>query len=708
MEKWYRFLGVRPRETKTVWLFFAHNFLLGIGTILVYVAANVILLAEHPERNLPLAYCLGAVAMMVVGRVYAHFEERQLLRQVAARALLAAVVITGVLGLLLLRGPSVATAVAIMVGYRLIYLLTNLEFWGMSAVVFNVRQGRRLFSVISSGDMPAKALGAVIAIFVHANSTLLVLLLTASVAYLAALFIQRATFRAQAAARPEPAPEPEPQRRPLFQRLFGASPLVRAMGLSLTAIATVAVGVEYLFFLNVKYKLQDQTIILQYVGGVLALTYLLAMVFKLGFSRHSLDRLGVRWTLALLPLIALTGLLLFGVLQLADVGPAVLTTYFGGLYLVLEVLRRAVFEPVFLVLFQPLAAPERLEGHALVKGFYEPLGLGLGGALLLGLHQNPGLNQWVPFVWMGLLLLAAVFLLQRTYWKYIDELKSALGLRFTAAVQPNPGADTTPAREAPRPDAKEAIQAVDYLQKAESGALVEHAEDLLRHADSRVRNRVLSLLGKQANVALLRRLTLHDPDPVLREAASRLASHAPNATDLLENPDLAVRKGAIRGRLEVAGTDAPARASLAALVASPDPSSRLAGLALCDLLAPEQQVEPGDGQPAQPRPRPGASRRAGSGLGPQPRPDSPTNRLAARQSRTATRHQCPGPDWSSGAAPAPGGPGPGSRGAGAAQSDPGMRPPGHARRAPVAAGGGPRAQFAGPGRGPARPEQFCH
>lgn len=146
------------------------------------------------------------------------------------------------------------------------------------------------------------------------------LLLTAFAAYLLALLIQRATFRAEVVAVRPGAP-------PLVGRLLGDSPLVRAMGLSLAAIAAVAVGVEYSFFVNVKHKLQDQTTILQYVGGVLALTYLVAMVFKLLFSRHGLDRLGVRWTLAVLPL---AGILLFGVLRVAQVGLAGQVVCFGG------------------------------------------------------------------------------------------------------------------------------------------------------------------------------------------------------------------------------------------------------------------------------------------------------------------------------------------------------------------------------------------
>jgi hypothetical protein len=584
MENWHRLLGVRPRETKTVGLFFAHNFLLGIGTILVYVAANVLLLDNHPERNLPLAYGVGSLAMVGVGRLYAYYEHHLLLRQLAGRALLAAAVLTLVLGLLLWLGPSVTVAVAIMTGYRLIYLLTHLEFWGMSAVVFNVRQGRRLFGVISAGDLPAKALGAVLAVFVHATSALYGLLLTAFASYLVALLLQRATFRAQVVEAHQASRPAAPAS--LGAHLLGGSRLVRAMGLSLLALAAVAVGVEYLFFLNVKYKLQAQASILQYVGGLLALTYLLAMLFKLLFARFGLDRLGMRWSLLLLPLAALAGVGLFGGLQLGHVGLAGQIAYFGGLYLGLEVLRRAVFEPVFLVLFQPLTPAERLAGHTLVKGFYEPLGLGLGGLLLLALPQLPG----VPLMWMAGLLLLAVFLLRRTYWRYLDELKGALGLRFAQSPTPSLLLDAQITAMPASSGAKKALFAIEQLRRAGSRALITHADTLLKHPSSHVRSHVLALLGPQATTPLLRQLVLTDPDPTLREQASRLACHQPGTDDLLHHSDMAVCKGAIQGRLAAAPTDALAQARLTSLAASDERSARLAALALITLLPPQQQA----------------------------------------------------------------------------------------------------------------------
>jgi hypothetical protein len=463
---WYRLLGVRPDEARTVWLFFLHNFLLGIGTILVYVAANVILLENNPERNLPLAYGAAALAMMVAGRIYTYFEHHTLLQQLAGRVLLAVVALTGVLGVLLVLGHSVAAAVAIMAGYRVIYLLTNLEFWGVSAVVFDVRQSKRLFGLISAGDMPAKALGAALAIVIHAHTDLLYLLLTAFAAYGAALLTLRTTLTSHdVEARPVGRRQRAASASAL-QRWLGDNQLVFSICLSMTAIAAVTTGVEYSFFVNVKHKFHDQATVMQYVGGVLALTYLLAMLFKVGLAQVTLDRLGIRRMLLTLPGTVLLGLLAYAGLSWAGTGDSGLLIYFCGLYLGLEVLRRAVFDPVFLVLFQPLAPPERLQAHTLAKGYYEPLGMGLAGLLLYALPPHGGSTEWVPFAWMALFMAGALYFLARTYGHYLAELQHALSQRFSLADElrtelPTETNNETPAL--PPADVAEAQQLVSLL-----------------------------------------------------------------------------------------------------------------------------------------------------------------------------------------------------------------------------------------------------
>jgi hypothetical protein len=551
LERWQQLLGIRPDEGRTVGLFFLHNFLLGIGTILVYVSANVILLENNPERNLPLAYGVAALLMIAAGKVYAHFEHHLGLQRVAVRVLLAVVALTGVLGVLVAVGHSVAAAVAIMAGYRVIYLLTNLEFWGVSAVVFDVRQSRRLFSVISSGDMPAKALGAVLAILIHHHTDLLWLLLTAFGAYMGALLVLQATGRshvmeARSAARAQRTETVAPG----LQRWFGSSRLVLSMCLSMLAIAAVTTGIEYSFFVNVKHRFHDQSVVMRYVGSVLALTYLLALVFKLLLTSQTLDRVGFRGTLLALPGTVLVGLGLYGVLHYVGTEDS-LMLYFCGLFLALEVLRRAVFDPVFLILFQPLPVTERLQAHTLAKGVYEPLGMALAGLLLYAFHKQPELSQTLTFGWMTLLTLAALALLYRTYGNYLSELQHAVSRRFAPAEELstplNGAAAAVAGGNGVAPDTA-AIQALllaltekttrsaatDQLLQLGEAALPQLTETLRTSPDEALVRRVAQLLGhirrpasRQALVALAQQ-----PNLFRREAALRaLRSFEPILAD---------------------------------------------------------------------------------------------------------------------------------------------------------------------------------
>ncbi|GAB3845869.1 hypothetical protein GCM10028822_05030 [Hymenobacter terrigena] len=593
MERWYRFLGVRPHETTSVWLLFAHNSLLSFGTVLVYLAATALLLARHPASSLPVAYCVGALAMGLTGCLYAYLERRWLGPSLAVRALLAVVAIALVLALAWRPTPSVVTAVAIMTGYRLLYLLTNLEAWSMSATLFNARQGRRLFGVVSSGELPAKAVGAALAIFVPAAHAISLLLIMALSAYLLAALVQRAAFR-RITGLPHLSHASKAGRSlPLIRQLLGPGALVRVMGLSVMAVATVAVGVEYVFLLNVRNFLPGPVDVVQYLGAVLALAYLLAAAGRLLFARRGLAWVGVRRTLLLLPITVLGGVLLFWGWRALPVGPLGQLVYFSGLYLGLEICRRALFEPVFMVLFHRLPPPEHLAGRSVVKGIYEPAGVGLGGLLLLAAQPFATVSSWLPFVWMAGLIIGVVFLLRYMLWHYLEALKLSLHLHGTSEHEEFGAGAQPPDRRSAEADSgvEMVLQAIEHLHQIEAGALLEQAEHLLTHPSNRIRHRALRLLGPRVELGRLRQLALEDPDPALREMASCLAGPHPAADDLLLHSDWAVRQGAIRGRLGAHPTDGAALASLAAVASSTETNARHAALELIALLTPQQQQQ---------------------------------------------------------------------------------------------------------------------
>jgi hypothetical protein len=224
-------------------------------------------------------------------------------------------------------------------------------------------------------------------------------------------------------------------------------------------------------------------------------------------AQVTLDRLGIRRMLLTLPGTVLAGLLAFGALSWLGAGESTLLIYFCGLYLGLEVLRRAVFDPVFLVLFQPLAPPERLQAHTLAKGYYEPLGMGLAGLLLFFTASHEAIIEWLPFVWMALFMAGALFFLARTYGHYLAELQHALSQRFSLTEELRTELPTEPMAAV--------TQAPTDL--AEAQELTKLLTDKKRRAAATSR---LLVLGPAAVPALVAALQPGTPEPLARRAAS--------------------------------------------------------------------------------------------------------------------------------------------------------------------------------------------
>ncbi len=227
-----------------------------------------------------------------------------------------------------------------MVGFRIIYLLVNLEFWGVSAVVFDVRQSKRIFSVIGSGDVPAKAIGAILTVLIHSTSVLAILISVAFVMFLLAFFTQKRTL--QLTEMPEAQPERKIRKddSKFIQQLFGGNRLIFEMCIGLVAVSLSATWIEYNFFVNVKYKFHSQHDIIAFVGYMLAITYSISTIVKLSLSSKVIDRFGLRNALLFLPIGTVIISATLVVLSSFRNDETSLLIDFSAAYLLFEVMRR--------------------------------------------------------------------------------------------------------------------------------------------------------------------------------------------------------------------------------------------------------------------------------------------------------------------------------------------------------------------------------
>src|ERR1051325_10465276 len=159
LEKWNALLNVRSEERWPVMMMWAHSFCLGLSVAYVTSCSLPIFLAAFNVRLLPEALLVAAGLQFSLGFLNGRLEQRYTKSQLVSLAvgLVAAGSLGAFAGLFLL--PVSVAAFAVLVWSRVQRSMVQSEFWGLTSLLFDLRESKRLFSLIDSGSVLAKIIG---------------------------------------------------------------------------------------------------------------------------------------------------------------------------------------------------------------------------------------------------------------------------------------------------------------------------------------------------------------------------------------------------------------------------------------------------------------------------------------------------------------------------------------------------------------------
>ena len=152
-------LNVRPGEGGLTAMLLAHAFFVGMTTVSFSTAANALFLATFDIGVLPYVYIGSATLAVLIGLLYIKLQTRLPFPTLLVATLLFLLLSVCAFRFGFLASDAKWLSFAILFWLRLLLVLSNLEFWGLVGRLLNVRQGKRLFSLIGSGDLSAHILG---------------------------------------------------------------------------------------------------------------------------------------------------------------------------------------------------------------------------------------------------------------------------------------------------------------------------------------------------------------------------------------------------------------------------------------------------------------------------------------------------------------------------------------------------------------------
>ncbi|MDQ4075412.1 MAG: HEAT repeat domain-containing protein [Chloroflexota bacterium] len=581
--------NVRPAEARLVLLLLLLFFATGLVRVLTHTAAYALFMIEFGPQALPYTYLGISVIVTLASSIYLRLSDR--LPFVSVLSLSLWFLLLGLggtrLGLLLSGGWMIF---ALPIGYELLWTLTHLVLWNLSGRLLNVRQGKRLFGLIASGEQAAVVVGGFSVPWLVGQMGTSNLLLAAAVALASALFLvihigrlfagKLSNFSTTVEARLE-------SEKPAASLFTNRYILLIFASFALSIIAWFFI--DTMFYAEAETRYPDEEQLGAFLGVFFAIIGLLTLFSTSFLSSRVFSRYGLRGALLITPVAISVGtgaMMLFG-----STGGSSFVLFFSIVVtrLLNGVLYVSIDTPSLNILYQPLSAGERVRVQTATEGILYPVAVGSAGFLLLILISALSFGTvQLAYVAFGLLVarvLVAVLLGQQYPLMLIQALvRRRLSGTQLLATDASSVAVLQQGLQSPHPGM--VIYALSALEALSEETVTSALISLLAHPDPMVRKDVLERIerrGVRAALPDLRHRVAHEQVPAIRGIAIRTLAALGDSAVLgeimpyLEDPEPDVRAGAIAGLLRSGGIEGVLAAGQMVLrmVDAPEPAERM-------------------------------------------------------------------------------------------------------------------------------------
>lgn len=562
-----RVFDIRSGEGLPILFLLAFSLCAGVFTALYFTAANAAFLGHFEIRYLPYAYIVSALVGGLVTGGFSLLGRRARFTTLVVGSLVAVFLLVGLLWSGLRFSQAGWVSFLLFIWIDPLFTIVDLGFWGLGGRLFDLQQAKRLFGLISSGEVVSAILGffAVPLLLRWGTVSLLVLVAAVGVGCCAviALLLGRRFLLAG-----EPAPTAA-----AADGGGGRTAAGRYVGLICAVVVVVVVTlyfVDFSLLTNVRQRFGDA----EAMGGFLALfwgaTRSAELLAKTLLSGRLIGQFGLLFGLLSLPgsvlvlaaLTALTG----GVVGTAG---ALFFVLVAVTRLVEFVARRALFDPSFKILFQPLDEHLRFAVQTRVDGIVRQLGLLVAGVALAAIAEFPAVGLGSVMTVTAFVALGGGATTALMFKEYRGKLREALSKRTGGSLRESP-IDLI-RRTLRQVGPVQSLYGFDILLRVDPGLTEQLLREKLASADAARRLEAVACIQRHLTVTLrpdVESLAAGDPDSQVRRQAlaatavlatvERIAESPQRIADLASSPD---RHDRLRAALALArsGESAPPR-----------------------------------------------------------------------------------------------------------------------------------------------------
>ncbi|MFT7003077.1 MAG: AAA family ATP:ADP antiporter [Sulfurimonas sp.] len=556
------FKSIEQDEFLPLVLLFLHSFLNGIALVLFEATANTLFLMKYDITTLPYVYILTAFISVISGYFYTKLEDSISITKLLRITMLFVIFVISFFLILIKFNNSEFSYMGIMVSKDLVWMFIGMEFGILAGMIFNIRQGKRLFALLMSGEILAGILGGLsISMILNYMGTIDLLFISVIALAISFTLLNYILNRYAHRFKEEKVEEDLEDSTLSYKAMFRNKYYVLFFVISALSFF-VFYFIDYLFYYYVEAKFTNEKELASFFGVFYAVLNIVNLFSSLFIAGAMLSRYGVIFGILAIPLLGLIGISSLYVTTMFSLGIAFIILVL--IKLLDEVLDISILSPTFKVLYQSIPSSQRMKVMAFRETIIEPVAMGLTGLILLGISIFEGLELvYFIIIFTSIVWMALGKMLKEHYVLSLDKLLNQrevfqgefalddIDIRvFTNGVKSS--------------NELEVIYCLDALVKIKHKDIDAIFKTLLSHNSVKVRLSVLQYLDKLEKDNLCNDLSLAieiEQNPEVLSRSLKLYSKL-DALDAIEklsqyihNDNHQIQEGAIVGLIQFGGID---------------------------------------------------------------------------------------------------------------------------------------------------------
>jgi len=402
-----KLLNLEEGEKEQILLPFLYSFFSGASLSFFVTSSTSLFLSSFDREMLPIVFIASGVFVWLIGIVYSFYQQRITFSK-SIKYGIAFLLVTIILFLSIYIGTGSLIIVFILYAWiRVFAYLHAVSFWGMLGKIFSLQQGKRLFGLITGGEVLASILSFFsIPFLLQLISTEEVLLISGVfllIAYFLIILLVKKNEKKLQVVKTQKIYIEEVEKKKIsfldnkYYRLFFLIAFIPIFA---------QFFVDFIFQAQAKVEFPDKEELTAFVGVFFGVSAIVEFVLKTIISGRLMNKYGMRLGLLAFPVVLLFSFSLVSVIGLfyGTISFFFSLVALGRLFT--RAVRTSFNDPATQILFQALPQDERIAFQNKVESGPKAYASIVAGVLLFIFVKIPQMN----LVFISIFLLGVIIL----------------------------------------------------------------------------------------------------------------------------------------------------------------------------------------------------------------------------------------------------------------------------------------------------------